>query len=152
MKINSRICGEIEVEEDKIINMTCGLIGFENLQKFTLIFDNEGKDKKGIMWLQSVEDGDLALPTMDPSLVCENYAPTISEEILKDLGDFDKDEYLILVTLTVPKEVEKMSVNLKAPIIIDIDTMKACQVIIDDEGCPVKYPIYDILKKKESEA
>ena len=149
MKVKTRICGEIEVNEDKIVNMLGGLIGFETLKQFILI--NEDDDKKGVMWLQSLEDGDLALPTMDPSIVKATYSPTISEDLLKGLGDFDKDEYLILVTLTVPKKIEDMSVNLKAPIIINIESMKGIQVIVDDEDCPVKFPIYDILKKKESE-
>lgn len=151
MTIKTRLCGEIEVNEDKVINMVAGLIGFETLKKFILINDNEEGDKKGVMWLQSIEEGDLALPMMDPSIVKPAYAPSIPEEILKGLGDFDKDEYLVLVALTVPKKVEDMSVNLKAPIIIDVDSLTACQVIIDDEDCPVKFPIYDILKKKESE-
>lgn len=151
MKVKTRICGEIEVKDDKVVDMVGGLIGFESLKKFVLINDDDEKDKKGVMWLQSVENGDIALPTMDPSIVYSSYKPSIPEEILAGLGNFDKDEYLILVALTVPKKIEDMSVNLKAPIIIDVDTLNACQVIIDNEDCPVKYPIYDILKKKESE-
>lgn len=151
MKVKTRLFGEIDVADDKIVDMLGGLIGFETLKKFTLINEDSEDDKKGVMWLQSVEDEDIALPTMDPSIVNSSYSPSIPEAILKGLGDFDKDEYLVLVTLTVPKKIEDMSVNLKAPIIFDVNTLRACQVIIDDEDCPVKYPIYDILKKKESE-
>ena len=151
MNVKTRLFGEINVADDKIVDMIGGLIGFEALKNFVLINDNDDKDRKGVMWLQSVENGDIALPTMDPSIVYPSYKPSFPEEILAGLGDFDKDEYLILVALTVPKKIEDMSVNLKAPIIIDVDTLSACQIIIDDEDCPVKYPIYDILKKKESE-
>ena len=151
MKVKTRICGEIEVREDKTIEMIGGLIGFEALKNYVLINEEDDKDRKGVMWLQSVDEGSIALPTMDPTIVYPSYAPVIPEEILAGLGDFDKDEYLILVALTVPKKIEDMSVNLRAPIILDVDTRIGCQVIVDDEDCPVKYPIYDILKKKESE-
>ena len=151
MKVKTRLFGEIEVADDKVVDMLGGLIGFETLKRFTLINEDSEDDNKGVMWLQSLEESDIALPTMDPTIVHSSYSPSIPEEILKGLGDFDKDEYLILVTLTVPKKIEDMSVNLKAPIVIDIDTMKGVQVIVDDEDCPVKYPIYDILKKKESD-
>ncbi|MBR5337906.1 MAG: flagellar assembly protein FliW [Lachnospiraceae bacterium] len=151
MKVKTRICGEIEVKDDKVVEMIGGLIGFEALKKFVLINEDDDKDKKGVMWLQSVEEGSIALPTMDPTIVQSSYAPSIPEEILAGLGDFDKDEYLILVALTVPRKIEDMTVNLKAPIILDVDTMKGCQVIVDNEDCPVKFPIYNILKKKESE-
>ena len=148
MKINSRVCGEIEVNEAEFIEFTLGLIGFEHLRNFILINEEKEDKKASIMWLQSVEEELLALPVMDPSIVKDDYAPEIPDVILQGLGDFDKDDYLVLSTLTVPKEIEKMTINLKAPIIIDADTRKACQVIIDNEDCPVKYPIYDILKGK----
>ena len=151
MKVNTRICGEIEIDQSKFIEFTCGLIGYENLKNFILIHDEEVEGKPRIMWLQSVEEPALALPVMDPSLVKKDYAPSIPEVILNGLGDFDKDEYLVLVTVTVPAEIEKVSVNLMAPIVIDSETRKACQVIIDNKDCPIKYPIYDILKAKESE-
>ncbi len=38
-----------------------------------------------------------------------------------------------------------MSVNLKAPLIINADTRKASQVILEADY-PVKYAIYDILQ------
>ena len=38
-----------------------------------------------------------------------------------------------------------MTCNLKAPIIINADTRKGCQLIADNEEYPVKYPIYDII-------
>ena len=48
MKANTRLFGEIDIEDDKIITMDGGMIGFPFLQKFTLIFDEE-KEKKGRM-------------------------------------------------------------------------------------------------------
>ena len=64
-----------------------------------------------------------------------------------------EDDTLVLVTVTVPKELEKMSVNLQAPIIINADSKKATQIIVNAEKYPVKYYIYDILQemKKEGE-
>lgn len=53
---------------------------------------------------------------------------------------------LVLVTLTVPSDIKKMSVNLRAPIVIHTDNRKACQVIVDDDKYLVKYPIYEILQ------
>ena len=57
---------------------------------------------------------------------------------------------LVLVTVTVPGDLTKMSVNLRGPIIINAAEKKACQVIIDGEDYAVKYPIYDILNAKKA--
>ena len=45
MKVNTRICGEIEIDQSKFIEFTCGLIGYENLKNFILIHDEEVEGK-----------------------------------------------------------------------------------------------------------
>ena len=39
MKAKTRMFGEIDIQEDKIITLESGMIGFPDMQKFTLIFD-----------------------------------------------------------------------------------------------------------------
>ena len=48
--------------------------------------------------------------------------------------------------MTVPSDIKKMSINLRAPILVHAQSRKACQIIVDDEKYSVKYPIYDILQ------
>ena len=57
---------------------------------------------------------------------------------------------LVLVTVTVPSDLTKMSVNLQGPIIINADTKKACQIIAEGEGYDVKYPIYELLQSRKA--
>ena len=51
-----------------------------------------------------------------------------------------------MVTVTVPSDLTKMSVNLQGPIIINVEKRLAVQLIVENKDYPVKYPIYDILK------
>ena len=62
----------------------------------------------------------------------------------------EEDTY-ILVTATVPKRIEDFSVNLKAPIVINMATNKGAQVITEDDY-QVKYKVYDLLKAKKEKA
>ena len=57
---------------------------------------------------------------------------------------------LVLVTVSVPQELEKMTVNLKGPIIINGANRKACQVIVEGDVYKVKFPIYDILQARKA--
>lgn len=41
MKADSRIFGKIEIEDDKIITLEKGMIGFPDLNHFALIYDEE---------------------------------------------------------------------------------------------------------------
>jgi len=152
MKAVTRNFGTIEIEDDKIITMEKGMIGFPNLTHFALIFDEEKKDKAfKIMWLQSMDDGNVAFPVTDPIHIVEDYTPSVSEEIIAPLGQMTDDNTYLLVTVTVPKKVEDFSINLKAPIVINMDTNKGAQVITEDDY-PVKYKIYDLLKANKEKA
>ena len=91
------------------------------------------------------------MPVMDPLLVCPEYNPEVDDDILKNIGELIPDETLILVTVTVPKELQAMSVNLRAPIVINAAEKKATQVIVEGDEYPIKYPIYEILNKKKKE-
>lgn len=150
MRVNTRLFGEIEIAEDKLITFPNGIIGFPDMTKFTLIFDEEQGTGAGIRWLQSLDEPGFAMPVMDPLVVKADYNPEVDDELLKSIGSVNMDNILVLVTVTVPSDLTKMSVNLQGPIIINVEERKACQIIVDAEGCPVKYPIYDILQARKA--
>lgn len=150
MVINTKIFGEIEVNDEKIITFPQGIVGFPDLMKFMLIHESESGG--GIKWMQSIEEPAFAMPVIDPLIVCNDYNPSVEDELLKPLGEVTEDNMLVLVTITVPSDITKMTVNLKAPIIINGDTRKAGQLIVDDETYLVKFPVYDILKAGKEKA
>ena len=53
------------------------------------------------------------------------------------------------VSITVPSDLTKMTCNLKAPRIVNMDTMKGTQLIAGNEDYQVRFPIYDILDAKK---
>ena len=149
MKINTKVFGEVEIADDKIIHFPSGIVGFPELTEFTLLHDEE-KGAGSIHWLQSIQEPVFAMPVMDPLLVCPDYNPEVDDELLKPLGGLDPEEILVLVTVTVPSDLKKMSVNLRGPVIINAAAKKACQVIVEGEGYQVKYPIYEILSARKA--
>jgi flagellar assembly factor FliW len=144
MEIKTKVFGQISIDDEKIIRFPGGIIGFPDLTEFTLIHDEE-KGAGSIHWLQSIQEPAFAMPVMDPLRVRPDYNPEVDDELIRNIGKIDPDEILVLVTVTVPKEIEKMSVNLKGPIVINAAEKKAVQVIVEGEEYPVKFPIYDIL-------
>ena len=150
MKVQTKWFGEIDTSEDKIITFEKGIIGFESYKKYMIVFDAQKEAESSIMWLQSLDDAALALPVMKPELVKEDYDPVVEDELIHTLGENIKDAQLVvLVTLTVPSDITKMTCNLKAPIIINADTMKGIQLIADNDDYQVRMPIYDILDSKK---
>ena len=150
MIINTRVFGEVEITDDKIITFPGGIIGFPDMKQFTLLHDEEQGVSAGIRWLQSLEEPGFALPVMDPLVVKADYNPEIDDELLKGIGEVTADNLLVLVTVKVPSDLTKMSVNLQGPIIINVDERKACQIIVDADTYPVRFPIYEILQSRKA--
>ncbi len=150
MRVKTRLFGEIDIEDNKIITFPSGLVGFPDMKKFTIIYDEEKPGKNGIIWFQSLDEPQFAMPVMEPNAVVPDYNPTVNDELLTPLGKLTEDNLYVLVSVTVPKDITKMSVNLKGPIVINTDTLLANQIVVEDD-VQVRFPIYEILKAKKEE-
>lgn len=151
MEIVTKLFGTVGVDDSKVISFDMGMIGFPDLKKYLLIHDS---DKEGgrISWLQSIEEPALAFPVIDPLSVKEDYNPVVEDELLKPIGDVKEGEMFVLCTVTVPSDATKATANLKAPIVINTETRKACQIIVDSDEYQIKYPIFDKLKEGRENA
>ncbi|MBR6326719.1 MAG: flagellar assembly protein FliW [Lachnospiraceae bacterium] len=147
MKVNTRIFGEIEISEEKILNFPNGIIGFPDLTRFALVHDEEKGSDAGIRYMLSIDEPAFAMPVMDPLIVKPDYDPQVDDELLSVLGNLTPENIVVLVTVTVPSDLTKMTVNLQGPFVINSEERKAAQIIVDSNEYPVRFPIYDILKK-----
>ena len=155
MKVNTKLFGEIEIDDDKILTFEAGIVGFPDLTRFALMHDDDGSDEdsSGLSFLVSLDEPAFAMPVINPLIVKDDYNPTVEDDYLIPLGELKEEDMLVLVTVTVPHDISKMTVNLMAPFIINAATRKAVQVILDeDDAYPVKYPIYEILAHAKDEA
>ena len=150
MKLNTRIFGEVEIAEEKILTFDNGIIGFPELKHFTLLHDEEKGTAAGIRFLQSIEEPSFAMPVMDPLVVKGDYDPQVNDELLAGLGELTPENILVLVTVTVPSDLTRMTVNLQGPFVINVDERKACQIIAEGSDYPVKFPIFDILQARKA--
>ncbi len=150
MIIETKAFGQVEITDDKIITFPGGIIGFPDMKRFTLLHDEEKGVSAGIRWLQSLEEPGFAMTVIDPLMVKEDYNPEIDDELLTGIGEVTSDNLLVLVTVRVPSDLKQMSVNLQGPIIINVDERKACQIIVDTDSYPVRFPIYEILQSRKA--
>lgn len=150
MIIETKAFGQVEITDDKIITFPGGIIGFPDMKRFTLLHDEEKGVSAGIRWLQSLDEPGFAMTVIDPLIVKEDYNPEIDDELLAGIGEVTSDNLLVLVTARIPSDLKQMSVNLQGPIIINVDERKACQIIVDADTYPVRFPIYEILQARKA--
>lgn len=146
MEVNTRLFGEITIDDDKIIEFPGGIVGFPDLNKFAIVHDSEKTDGSSLSFLLSLDEPAFAMPVMDPHIVKPDYNPMVEDDLLIPLGELTPEDTIVLVTVTVPRgEIEKMTVNLMAPVIINAKTRKGAQVILTEDGNDIHFPIYEIL-------
>lgn len=148
MLVKTKFFGEVDLPEEKILTFDRGIIGLPDYKRYTILYDCE-KEETNISWLQSVEEPTLALPVIKPWLVKEDYNPIVEDELLNSLGELTEENLVVLLTMTVPSDVKEMTVNLKAPIVINADSRKGTQVIVENQDYEVKYKVYEILGQKQ---
>lgn len=146
MLVKTKHFGEIELEGDKLIYFDNGILGFENYKDYTILYDNEVGERPIISWLQNTEEPSLSLPVINPFLILENYNPEVEDELLESLGELKEENLIVLVIITVPSNVQNMTANLKAPIIINSETKKGCQLVAQNIDYEIKHNFYDKLK------
>ena len=150
MLVKTKFFGEVDLPEEKIVTLERGLIGLGDYTHFTILYDCE-KEETNISWFQSIEEPWLAMPVIKPWIVKEDYNPVVEDELLSHIGELTEENLVILLTMNVPPNLKEMSVNLKAPIIINSDTRKGAQIVVENEDYEVKYKIYELLKARRGE-
>jgi len=140
MKLNTRYHGVRKFEEKDIINFKKGIPGFEELKKF-IIFPVEDNEVFSI--LHSIEDESVGLVVVSPFYVIKDYELKLDEEKISELKIENPKDVLVLNTVTLSSKIENITVNLKAPIIVNIKNNLGEQIIVDNPNYVIKHPLYN---------
>ena len=126
MKIETRDFGTMEIGEEQIIEFPNGIYAFEDAKKFAFIELEKGHFPA---WLQCVDSVKPCFIVFDPWLICKDYEITLNsgEKAMLEVND--------------KTNLQETTVNLKSPIVINMDTKKAAQVILP-KNYPYRQPIF----------
>ncbi len=136
--------GEIDIDEKKIISFPQGLPGLEQAKRFALIHHEKTFP---INWLQAVDDADISLPVVEPFLIMADYEFNISDADTGELAVSKRDDLHIVNVVVIPDKLEDMTVNLAAPILINIRMNLGKQIIFDRKNYQIKYPAFEPICK-----
>jgi len=148
MQISTKLFGEITILQDKIINFEMGIPGFPEETDFILIHDEENESSP-FCFLQSVNNTDLAFTLIDILSIIPSYKPIISKEEMLSIGESEKDGFYVYCIVNITSNIEELTANLKAPIIINAKTNVGRQAIADNKEFDIKHNIYNEIMKGE---
>lgn len=115
-----------------------GIPGFEEYKKFEL---NEIEENKDLKMIVSKEDSNIGFVSISPFKVKNNYEINLNDEIINELKIERAEDVLVLNIITLGKTLESSTVNLKAPLIINIKNSKGKQLILQDDKYKIKEPL-----------
>lgn len=141
MKVNTKFFGEVEIEESGVIEFVKPILAFEDMRKFVLL---EGMEDLVFTFLQSIEDPNLCFLIVPPSMIVEEYDIELDDELVKLLGLETPVDALLYNIVTVPEDVQNLTVNLKAPIIINLKNKKAAQEIFANDKYSIKHRVLKV--------
>ncbi len=146
MQVKTKHFGEVNVDETKVIVFEEGIYGFENLQKYAILYDNEDNEMQAFCWLQSIDDIEICLPMIDPIAWFNTYSPEIKDEYIVKIGELNETDLSIFSVIVVPDKFEDITANLKAPILVNKETYKGIQVIVEGDSYHVRHNLYEQIK------
>lgn len=144
MKLNTKYHGVKEYKQEDIITFNKGIPGFENLRKF-ILFNVEDNDIFSI--LHSIEDENIGLIVVSPFNVDKGYEFNLDEEIVSSLKIKKPSDVVVLNTVTLNSDINNITVNFKAPIVINMELKLGEQVILDNEKYQVKHQLFSNSEK-----
>jgi len=139
MQIETVRFGTVEVDNAKLISFEEGIPGLEEYREYALL---QFEDSYPIIWLQSVEEGGICLPVLDTYAVLDGYIFDIDDSDVKQLELKGPEELHVVSVVVIPENIQGMTANLAAPIIINTVSGKAKQIMLTGSEYNVRAPIF----------
>ena len=147
IKVETTRFKTIEVDENDVITLPSGLVGFPELKQYVLLDHDENSPFK---WLQSLDDGAIAFVLINPLLFRPDFTVEVNEAEVVDLGLDNEEDAVISVIITMPSDPQKMTANLKAPLVFNLKNRKGRQVILNNSEYTTKHLILDEVKSRSA--
>lgn len=122
--------GTVEYTQEDLVVFSDGLFGFPKLTRYLLLRLDEEEDSSMLLML-SVDDPNVVFVLINPFYLCPDYAPALRPEELACLEAQDSEELSYYTICVVRSDYLENTVNLKCPLIINPNTRRGIQVILE---------------------
>lgn len=128
MRINTTRFGRIEINADDVLLFPTGLVGLEDCRHWVLLADAHNES---LGWLQSISRAEVALAVVCPRRFVPEYQLRVAKSEMAPLEISDLKQAQLLAV--VGKNDRGITLNLKAPIVLNLERRLGRQVIANGE-------------------
>jgi flagellar assembly factor FliW len=135
MLVQSSRFGSVDVQPDDLLLFREGLIGYNHLHHWVLLADEH---HPLVAWLQSVANPQTAMAVVSPRRFLPDYNVRVTRNQLVPLELSPEAPMFVLSILS--KNDGQLTLNLRAPLVLNLQRQLGRQVITSDEQ-PTQHPI-----------
>lgn len=146
MKIKTKYHGEITIDERQIIHFENGLPGFLEEKQFVIL---PLTDDQIYLILQSIQTPEIAFVITNPFFFYKDYEFKLEDGVVEQLEIKEPGDVQVFNILTIYDPFEKTTINLQAPIVINIKNNRAKQVILNYDHYTTREPLFQKTEVKE---
>lgn len=143
MVITTSRFGQLDVNEQRLIEFPEGILGFPGQNQYALV--QTGTDS-GFYWLQSVCTADLAFVVCDPRLFVADYQVPVKLEELEGIQLASVDDAQVFVI--VNKVGDMLTGNMQGPLVVNVRNRKARQLVLSDKRYSTRHPLMRIPRRE----
>ena len=146
MKVKTTRFGEIEVDQERIMRFSKGLLGFPDEQEFVLLQTN---DEGNFFWLQSVGRPELAFVVSDPLLFVPDYQVPVKEE---DFEQIELKQMADAQMLIIVNKIDRtLTGNLQGPLVINATNRLGRQMVLSEKKYSTRHPLVNLDRSTEDQ-
>jgi flagellar assembly factor FliW len=143
LEIETTRFGLLQVQDDQIISVPSGILGFPEDKRYILFNHQDGSP---FLWFQSIDHGGLAFVLIDPFLFKPDYEVQLSPEDCSVLELENGNEGLqgiqpLSIVNISRGEPKVITANLLGPVVFNLKKRLAKQVILDQKNYSHRFPI-----------
>lgn len=143
--MNTKYFGDIKIDKNEIITFTSGLFGFEDKLKYVLLSfldNNDENSGDSLLCLQSIDDPNLAFIVMNPYYICSDYNPyQLPDKDLSEIELGEETKHTVCCIAVIRDNFNESTINLKCPIIINLENKLARQFILEESDYSMRHPV-----------
>ena len=131
--------GRLTVDPQDLLTFEHGVIGLREFRRWLVLADAQNPL---LGWLQSIDSPETALGIVNPRRFLPDYRVRVGRRDVQSLKLAHVQDAHVLAI--VSRGRDGLSLNLRAPLVINVDGRRGCQVVARDD-----YPIQYLLIEPE---
>jgi flagellar assembly factor FliW len=136
MNVHTTRFGTVTIDEDRVITIPAGLLGFSSFRRYTLL---QPDDQGLFFWFQSLDAPELAFVVTDPALWVADYEATIRREQMEALHLERLEDAQVFVI--VNKYGRTLTANLQGPVVVNVRNREGIQLVLAERRWTTRHEI-----------